>query len=126
MRTAVSLGILALVQSATERDFSVRVGQVAGTTVVTVVGEVDLDTAPELDFRIARAAAEAGSLVIDLSGVTFFASAGLACLLTAQGDGHRPHLVPSPAVEKVLTLSDLEDFLPCSGSLADALRRIAR
>jgi len=126
MRSPVPLATLATVQSATERDFSVRVGQVAGATVVTVVGEVDLDTAPELDFRIARAADRADSLVIDLSGVTFFASAGLACLLTAQGQGHRPHLVPSPAVAKVLTLSDLEDFLPRSESLADALGRVAR
>lgn len=94
--------------------------------MVTVVGEVDLDTAPELEFRVTRAAAAADPLVIDLSGVTFFASAGLACLLTAHGQGHRPHLVPSPAVAKVLALSDLEDFLPRSESLADALRHLAR
>jgi anti-sigma B factor antagonist len=94
--------------------------------VVTVVGEVDLDTAPELEFRVARAAEAADSLVIDLSEVTFFASAGLACLLAARGQGHRPHLVPSPAVAKVLTLSDLEDFLPRSESLADALGGLAR
>lgn len=94
--------------------------------MVTVVGEVDLDTAPELEFRIAGATDGADPLVIDLSGVTFFASAGLACLLISQGQGQRPHLVPSPAVAKVLSLSDLDDHLPRSASLADALARIGR
>ncbi|MFD9737380.1 STAS domain-containing protein [Umezawaea sp. NPDC059074] len=112
-------------QRATDEDFSVRVRQVAGATVVTVVGEVDLDTAPELEFRLIGAADRPEPLVIDLSGVTFFASAGLACLLLARGQGGRPHLVPSPAVVRVLTLSDLEDFLPRSASLEDALVRVA-
>lgn len=113
------------VQSATEGNFSVRVRRVAGATVVTVVGEVDLDTAPELEFRLMDAADGPEPLVVDLTGVTFFASAGLACLLTARGRGGRPHLVPSPAVAKVLTLSDLEDFMPRSESLEDALDRVA-
>jgi anti-anti-sigma factor len=114
------------VQSAAEGDFSVRVRQLAGATVVTVVGEVDLDTAPELEFRLISAADGPVPLVIDLSAVTFFASAGLACLLTAHGQGSQPHLVPSPAVAKVLSISDLDHFLPRSESLQDALERVAR
>ncbi len=125
MRHTAGIVTLGHVKSAAERVFSVRVRQVAGAAVVTVVGEVDLDTAPELEFRLAGAADDPGPLVIDLSGVTFFASAGLACLLTAQGQGHRPHLVTSPAVTKVLSLADLEDFLPHSESLEDALVRVA-
>jgi anti-sigma B factor antagonist len=108
------------VQRATDGEFSVRVRQVAGATVVTVVGEVDLDTAPELEFKLTRADEP---VVLDLSGVTFFASAGVACLLSGQ---RRPHIVPSPAVKKVLTLADLDDVLPHSESLADALGRVAQ
>src|SRR4051812_45386664 len=109
MRSPGGMVTLGAVQSATEGDFSVRVRQVAGATVVTVVGEVDLDTAPELEYRLTGAADGSEPLVIDLSGVTFFASAGLARLLTSQGHGQHPHLVPSPAVAKVLSLSDLDD-----------------
>jgi anti-anti-sigma factor len=96
------------------------VRQVAGATVVTVVGEVDLDTAPELEFRLTKAGEP---VVLDLSGVTFFASAGVACLLSAQG---KPHIVASPAVRKVLTLADLDDFLPRSESVDDALVKVAQ
>jgi anti-anti-sigma factor len=109
---------LGYVQRATHEEFSVRVRQVAGATVVTVVGEVDLDTAPELEFKLTKAGAP---VVLDLSGVTFFASAGVACLLAAPD---KPHLVPSPAVRKVLSLSDLDNFLPRSESLADALAQV--
>jgi anti-anti-sigma factor len=125
MREPVGVVTLGWVQSAAEGDFSVRVRQVAGATVVTVVGEVDLDTAPELEFRIIGVADGQAPLVIDLSAVTFFASAGLACLLLAHGQGNQPHLVPSPAVSKVLSISDLDDFLPRSESLQDALERVA-
>lgn len=125
MRGPAGVVTLGWVQRAAEGDFSVRVRQVAGTTVVTVIGEVDLDTAPELEFRLIGVADGRAPLVIDLSAVTFFASAGLACLLMAHGQGNQPHLVPSPAVAKVLSISDLDDFLPRSESLQDALERVA-
>lgn len=118
LRRGAVVVTLGRVQRATHEEFSVRVREVAGATVVTVVGEVDLDTAPELEFRLIEAGAP---VVLDLSGVTFFASAGVACLL-APSD--RPHLVASPAVLKVLALSDLADFLPRSETLTEALAQV--
>ncbi len=50
----------------------------AGTTTVRVAGELDLLTAPELNAALAEAP---GDVVLDLRGVTFVDSAGLAVLV---------------------------------------------
>lgn len=53
--------------------------------VLVVVGEVDTFTAPLLDHNLVEALAEGPNLVVvDLSEVEFFGSAGLAVLLNAQ------------------------------------------
>jgi len=50
--------------------------------VVTVRGEVDLATAPELESCIQRAFADApGSVMLDLDGLTFIDSSGLRVLV---------------------------------------------
>jgi anti-sigma B factor antagonist len=54
------------------------------TVVIAVGGEVDLLTAPQVEQAIFRALDQQPAvLVIDLLGVTFLASAGLAALMKA-------------------------------------------
>jgi anti-anti-sigma factor len=57
----------------------------AGSTVVlTVRGELDLRTVPTLRARLAEALATGhGAVVVDLTGVAFMDSTGLATLLNA-------------------------------------------
>lgn len=53
--------------------------------VVTVVGELDMQTAPRLDATLCEAAEHATAthpLVLDLGGTTFLGSAGLRVLMT--------------------------------------------
>ena len=53
-----------------------------GVVVLAVEGEIDIATAPVLDAAVADALAEKpAALVIDLSGVTFLASAGVRILV---------------------------------------------
>ena len=61
----------------------VRIARPAPDVVVLAVfGEIDIVTAPDLDAAVARAlAAPVRHLVVDLSGVTFFGSLGLATLI---------------------------------------------
>lgn len=54
--------------------------------VVSASGEIDLNTASELEADIARAVASADSVCVDLSGCTFIDSTGLRVLLTAARD----------------------------------------
>jgi anti-sigma B factor antagonist len=62
--------------------FSVRMEDLDTAVVLTVTGEVDMATAPELEESV-KAALESGPevLVVDLSGVSFLASAGMSVLI---------------------------------------------
>ncbi|WP_308252470.1 STAS domain-containing protein [Pseudonocardia sp. KRD291] len=55
-----------------------------GLTLLTVRGEVDTLTSPQLGTALdALLAVETGELAIDLDGVTFLASSGLGVLINA-------------------------------------------
>lgn len=60
-----------------------------GVTVVSVSGEVDMLTAPRLRADVLRHIETGGTLVLDLSGVSFLGSAGLAVLVEASQHGKR-------------------------------------
>ena len=94
---------------------SVRSGE---PVVVTVRGEVDLATAPELESCVSRAFDGAPSAVIlDLAALTFIDSSGLRVLVTLAGDGATRgssialRNVPSHA-QRVLDLTGLADTFP--------------
>jgi len=79
-------------------------------SVVRVIGELDLASAPALTDRIARAADDpTREVVVDLSGVSFMDGAGLDALLTAQVQlGSRLSLCgPSTAVLWLIELTRL-------------------
>jgi len=69
-------------EDVTPGDFSVRAETHGEAVVVGVTGEVDMGTAPELEESI-KGALKRGPkvLVVDLSGVTFLASAGMSVLI---------------------------------------------
>lgn len=52
--------------------------------VVTVKGEIDLETSPELSAVLATLEPPGGDVDVDLSGVTYIDSTGLRALLTAR------------------------------------------
>jgi|SoiMethySBSTD1v2_1073268.scaffolds.fasta_scaffold127164_1 anti-sigma B factor antagonist len=85
--------------------------------LVTVRGEVDMDTAGQLVEAIAAVARTA---VVDLSGVTFIDSTGLQELLRAQEAARRrgDDLIlrhPSKAVRRVLEITGLIDRFAVEG-----------
>jgi anti-sigma B factor antagonist len=60
------------------------VSQIAGWTVVSVYGEVDVATSPALRELLIRLVSEGSSrLVIDLEGVDFLDSTGLGTIISA-------------------------------------------
>ncbi|WP_072479971.1 STAS domain-containing protein [Amycolatopsis australiensis] len=96
------------------------------TAVLRVAGALDLALAPKLRQLAERASRlEPATLVIDLTGVTFLASAGMAELVRA----HRGLTVSSPVrvvasgriTLRPLELTRLTDELAIYPSLAEAL-----
>jgi len=108
----------------------VRSEKCGDAVVVHVVGELDLVSAPVLDELLIEAEAEAGSapapLVLDLTGVTFMASAGLALLMkhdercAAAGRALRV-VANGSAVLRPIALTGLKTVVTVMGTLADAL-----
>lgn len=75
-----------------------------GATVLTVSGEIDMASAPDLRTNVGRHLTDGSTFVIDLSRVTFLGSAGLAVLVdTAQQCKRRGVALRIVAVERAVT-----------------------
>jgi len=99
--------------------------------VVALSGELDADTAARLRALLAeQLLAGPGNLVIDMSGLTFIDSAGLAVLVAADKGmrraGSRMVLAaPRAPVSKVLRLTGLTAVLTTATTVDEALGLLA-
>ncbi|PXY24607.1 hypothetical protein BA062_30040 [Prauserella flavalba] len=99
------------------------------TVVVRVEGEVDLSTGPRLEQHLQHAVAgirPPEPLVVDLSGVAFIGSCGLALLLrlheAAENKGSSLHIVAGQrAVTRPVEVVGLTDTLRLYATVEDAL-----
>jgi anti-anti-sigma factor len=100
-----------------DTEFTVEEHNQGAAVVVTVTGELDLRTSPELEDRLGRAFDGGAELVIlDLRLIEFMDSTGLRVLVTAhqraQDSGRRFALVRgADQVERVLTLTGVRELL---------------
>ncbi|WP_194815536.1 STAS domain-containing protein [Nocardia sp. XZ_19_385] len=98
-----------------------------GATVLTVAGEVDLATAPALETAIEGVLADKAApvLIIDLTGVSFLASAGMAALVAAHqraGDATTIAVVADgPATSRQLKMTSLDQVFSLYSTLDAAL-----
>ncbi|MTE14450.1 STAS domain-containing protein [Nocardia aurantiaca] len=101
------------------------VTQADGATVLTVAGEVDLATAPALENAIdAALAGKPAALVIDLTAVSFLASAGMAVLVGVHkraGETHLMVVADGPATSRQLKMTSLDQVFSLHTTLAEAL-----
>lgn len=99
-----------------------------GTVVLDVRGEVDTLTAPQ--FEAALTGLDGGdrsTIVVDLTGVTFLASSGLAVLIQSahrrDGEADRLRLVaPSRAVRRPLEITGSDQLFDLYNDLDTATR----
>jgi anti-sigma B factor antagonist len=110
-----------------ESAFEIRPTFAAGDAIVlTVVGEVDMTTAPALAQALDGLPRTTSRVVVDLTGVTFLDSSGLSVLARAQKDlaaNDTPLSVvapPSSAVRRVIEITQLDGTLSLLESLDDA------
>lgn len=97
-------------------------------TVVTVAGEVDVATSPQLSQALEAAHAaqvEAPSVVVDLTTVTFIDSTGLGVLVqsfrgVADRGGELRVVLREANVRRVFEVTSLDSVIPIYASLDDA------
>ena len=86
----------------------------SGRIYVTVVGELDLYTAPELEQALEEPARE---FVIDLVDCEFIDSTALGLLVAARARVERLALIaPGLEVQRILEISGLDRIIPVYGS----------
>ena len=112
--------------------FAVALPADAPVATLEVTGEIDIATTPPLREAIRRLLAErTGPMLVDLGGVTFMDSTGLAVLLDLRRDAgaaERPLAIvcPEGPARLLLAVTGIEAELPLHATRAaalDALRR---
>jgi len=97
-----------------------------GTVLLRVNGQLDSKSAPQLVSQCGTVRSAGKNLVLNLSGVSFIASSGVGALL-ALVEQFREHgksvrfVLLSPAVESVIRLLNLDQFLTIDRTEADAV-----
>ncbi|HEX7309026.1 STAS domain-containing protein [Lentzea sp.] len=110
-----------------EQTIELSVRQPApGVTVLAVSGEVDMVSAPTLRDALVNGLGDGGTFIIDMTGVTFLGSAGLAVLVEAarlaQKAGTALKVVATArAVTRPLEATGLGEVLSVSDSVDSAL-----
>jgi anti-anti-sigma factor len=117
----------------TPAPFEVKIGDLEqGVRTISVRGELDLSTAPELEGPLDEALAEGeGSLLIDLTRCEFIDSTGIALIVRAWqrldsgGDGRSLVICSqNDQVRRVLEITGLELSIPVHTTRDEALAAI--
>jgi len=93
--------------------------------VLTVSGEVDLATSPDLDAAIIAALdSGAGSIVVDLTEVSFMDSSGLGVIVRGlkrcrEADKDLDLVITNERVLKVFGITGIDQVIPIHDSLED-------
>jgi anti-sigma B factor antagonist len=102
--------------------FHVRRAHHGAWTVVHVVGEVDLATAPEFRAELVAATKESGALAIDLTDCDLVDSVGLGVTLGAarrvRSSGGRFAVVASGVVRRAFERTRLDEILDVVESMS--------
>jgi anti-anti-sigma factor len=97
----------------------------SSTAVIAAHGEIDAANAVELADYTMRHTVHANRLVLDLTGVDFFGTAGFSAVHTVNvqciGDGATWVMVPSRAVSRLLRICDPDSTLPSRDTVSAAL-----
>jgi anti-anti-sigma factor len=96
--------------------------------VITAHGELDASNANQLADYVQGCAAQSKSVIVNLSGLEFFGTAGFSALHTidvrcADADV-RWAVVPSKEVSRLLSICDPDNALPLVESVPDSLDEV--
>ncbi|MFF3216998.1 STAS domain-containing protein [Streptomyces sp. NPDC002886] len=96
----------------TEPILRIRAHALPGSTLLTVSGEIDLDTAPQLQAAVDAARHGPGrALLLDMAGVDFCDCSGLTVLMRARDRGPVQVHGARPQLLQLLTSTGTRDLL---------------
>jgi anti-sigma B factor antagonist len=101
-------------------NIAVNLIETDGCVVMTMSGELDHRTLPEVRWSRDEAIASSKPLVLDLSGVTYIGSAGLMFLLDTLKRTDDLRLIGSTRVLRIIDVSGVRALLTLYSSVADA------
>jgi anti-sigma B factor antagonist len=107
---------------APEGDLVINTAHTSDGVLITVSGDLDADTAPQLRWQLDQLGSEPGVVALDMTNVPFCDSVGLACLVEVIQRGADLRLVGSSRVLKLLTLAGIDHTVRLASSVAEALR----
>lgn len=108
-------------------EFQVSIDEHADTySVVAVRGEVDLHTAPKVQYAIERGSEGVEAVVVDMCGIAFMDSTALSTLMRAkeslEKEGTSLRLTaPSKAVQRIFAVTGFADYFDIYPSREAAL-----
>ena len=100
---------------------SFRISDNAGTSTVFLSGEIDLERSPAARKTLLDTLARKQALVVDLGGVTYIDSSGIASLVEAYQKARTSNLgftlaEVGPPVMRVLSLARLDKVFPIAAT----------
>jgi anti-sigma B factor antagonist len=125
--TSRRLRVLGRERSISVMDFKVSIDEHADTySIVAVRGEVDLHTAPKVQYAIERGSEGVEAVILDMAGVAFMDSTALSTLMRAKESldkkGASLRLTaPSQAVERIFAVTGFGDYFDIYPSREAAL-----
>ena len=108
-------------------ELRTEVSKVAGWTVVSIYGELDVATAPALREKLIALVGDGTTqMVLDLEGVDFLDSTGLGTIISAlkrvRTHGGDMRLVcTQPRIRRLFEITGLDKAVPLLASLDDAV-----
>lgn len=104
------------------RDLDIQVRAHDGFEILTVRGEVDMASAPQLQAALQDARGRGRILVVDMTHVGFLGSAGLSALLVvSKGSPDQLRVVASREVARPIELTGLDKLLSVYTTLEAAV-----
>jgi anti-sigma B factor antagonist len=109
-----------------DETFAIATDRAGAAAVITVHGEIDIATAPQLREHLAAAVAGGGPVVVDLLGVSFLDSTALGALIgglraSREADIPLQLVVAEPRILKVFEITGLDTVFTVVPTLADAV-----
>ena len=104
-----------------------------GVRIVSIRGELDLNTAPQLESELERIRRSSGSVVVNLSDCEFIDSTGVALLVNAwqhvdrtggSGNGRLVLCCPNRQVRRLLDITGVESSIDVHEDVVDALTAV--